>query len=280
MTAVEVRVSSQWLRLREPADAAARSTDLAERAVGLLDGGGRQTVVHDLGCGSGSMGRWLAPLIGGPQHWVLHDRDSDLLEVALGDPPVAGADGAAVTVETRQDDLTRLGPDDLAGASLVTASALLDMLTFDELGRVVRSCVDAACPVLLTLSVTGGVRLTPEDPLDAVLAAAFDDHQRRTTAGRTLLGPDAARTAVGAFDALGSRVEVRPSPWRLGADDGGARPRSGSTAGSGRRSSSVPSSPQPSADYVARRRTDLEHGRLAVTVPHLDLLAVPPGAGP
>ena len=28
------------------------------------------------------MGRWLAPLLPGPQHWVLHDRDADLLAVA------------------------------------------------------------------------------------------------------------------------------------------------------------------------------------------------------
>ena len=78
VTAVEVRVSSQWLRLREPADAAARSTDLATTAVGLL-GDATPIVVHDLGCGSGSMGRWFAPLIEGPQHWVLHDRDADML---------------------------------------------------------------------------------------------------------------------------------------------------------------------------------------------------------
>ena len=211
-------MSSQWLRLREPADAAARSLDLASRVVGMLDGAAPM-VVHDLGCGSGSMGRWLAPLLAGPQHWVLHDRDRDLLGVAAADPPRAAADGAPVTVETRQDDLTRLGADDLAGASLVTASALLDMLTAEELGRFVRSCAAAACPTLLTLSVTGGARLTPTDPLDAVLAGAFDDHQRRTTGGRTLLGPDAAQAAVDAFGDLGARVEVGASPWRLGAGD-------------------------------------------------------------
>ena len=276
MTAVEVRVSSQWLRLREPADAAARSADLATKAIGLR-GGATPTVVHDLGCGSGSMGRWLAPLLDGPQHWVLHDRDADLLAVAADEPPPVAADGAAVTVETRQDDLTRLGPGDLAGASLVTASALLDMLTAPELARFVTSCVEAACPVLVTLSVTGRIRLDPAHPLDTVLAGAFNDHQRRTTGGRTLLGPDAARTAVGAFDSLGSRVEVRPSPWHLGAPDGALiaewldgwvraaveqRPIL-STAG---------------AAYLARRHTDLEHGRLTVTVPHVDLLAIPPGA--
>ena len=59
-------------------------------------------VIHDLGCGTGSMGRWLAPRLPGPQHWVLHDRDADLLAVAADEPPGVAADGAAVTVETRR----------------------------------------------------------------------------------------------------------------------------------------------------------------------------------
>ena len=276
MTAVEVRVSSQWLRLREPADAAARSTDLATKALRLRRRA-TPTVVHDLGCGSGSMGRWLAPLIDGPQRWVLHDRDADLLAVAAHEPPPVAADGAVVAVETRQGDLTRLATDDLAGASLVTASALLDMLTAEELARFVRSCVGAACPALVTLSVTGRVRLTPTDPLDAVLAGAFNDHQRRTTAGRSLLGPDAARTAVGTFTALGSRVEVRPSPWRLGAPHG-ALIQEWLDGWVGAAVEQQPILATAAGAYLARRRTDLELGRLAVTVPHVDLLAVPPGA--
>jgi hypothetical protein len=277
VTAVEVRVSSQWLRLREPADAAARSVDLAAAAVGHLTASTSAVVVHDLGCGSGSMGRWLAPMVGGPQHWVLHDRDTDLLEAAAAEPPPAAADGARVTVETRQDDLTLLGPDALTGAALVTASALLDMLTAAELARFVASCVEAACPVLVTLSVTGRVRLHPTDPLDVVLAGAFNDHQRRTTGGRTLLGPDAARTAVTAFEALGSRVEVRPSPWQLDATQGPliAEWLDGWVAAAVQQR---PILATAAAAYLARRRTDLERGRLAVTVPHVDLLALPPEA--
>ena len=65
------------------------------------------------------MGRWLAPLLPGPQHWVLHDRDADLLALAAVDVP------AGVTVEPRLGDVTQLEPDDLAGATLVTASALM-----------------------------------------------------------------------------------------------------------------------------------------------------------
>ena len=59
------------------------------------------------------------------------------------------------------------------------------------------------------------VQLVPADPLDDVLGAAFDDHQRRTVHGRRLLGPDAAGVAVALFRALGAEVMTRPSPWRL-----------------------------------------------------------------
>src|SRR5947199_10701597 len=103
------RVSPEWLALREPADAAARSSVLLEPLRHKLSSG--PTVVHDLGCGTGSMARWLAPRLPGLPHWVLYDRDEALLKVA--------ADGVPGTVEVHQRDITRLTPDDLDGASLV-----------------------------------------------------------------------------------------------------------------------------------------------------------------
>src|SRR6476661_7729006 len=126
MTVEEIRVSWGWLALREPADAAARAVDLVGHlgqrlpATGLL-------VIHDLGCGSGGMGRWLAPLLPGSQHWVLHDRDPDLLALAEAARPGTAADGSAVTVETRLSDVARLDRDELADPTLITASALLDL---------------------------------------------------------------------------------------------------------------------------------------------------------
>src|SRR5689334_23211174 len=185
MTAGYTRVSPSWLALREPADAAARATDLA-RLLPPTPG-----PIHDLACGTGSMGRWLAPLLPGPQHWILHDRDADLLDVAAGDPP----DGATVSVEARESDITGLRAGDLAGANLITASALLDTLTEFELAALIEACAGPGCPVLLTLTVAGRVELTPEDPLDGRVAAAFNDHQRRTTERGRLLGPDAATVA-------------------------------------------------------------------------------------
>ncbi len=180
--------------------------------------------IHDLACGSGAMGRWLAPLLPGPQRWVLHDRDADLLELAAVNVPGPAADGAKVALETRVSDITRLGPDDFAGATLVTASALLDLLTWDELAALIHACSEAGCPVLFALSVTGRVELLPADPLDARVAAAFDAHQRRMTPRGRLLGPDAVEAAAEGFRGLGSRGRRQTEPMAARCD--GERPRS------------------------------------------------------
>ena len=85
-----VGVSAGWLALREPADAAARATDLVDQMRQRLRPSGRY-VIHDLGCGTGAMGRWLAPLLPGPQHWVVHDRDGGSAEARCCRPPTSGS---------------------------------------------------------------------------------------------------------------------------------------------------------------------------------------------
>ena len=273
MTSLPVRVSSDWLALREPADAAARASDLVEHVQRCL-AGDRAAVIHDLGCGTGSMGRWLAPQLTGAQHWIMYDRDADLLNHAAADMPGMAADGAQVTVETRQRDVTRLDPDDLAEASLITASALLDMFTADELERFVTACADARCPVLVTISVIGRVDLVPGDPLDLDIVEAFNAHQRRTTGGRRLLGPDAVDAAADAFTRLGADVLVRPSPWRLGAEQA-ALAAQWLVGWVGAACEQRPELGTPAAAYMQRRLDEAASGRLDVTVHHHDLLARP-----
>ena len=64
--------------------------------------------------------------------------------------------------------------------------------------------------------MTGRVRFTPADPLDAVVEAAFNDHQRRTVDGRRLLGPDAVAATVAAFARRG-RATCGNGPARGGS---------------------------------------------------------------
>jgi hypothetical protein len=270
------RVGPAWLALREPADAAARATELVGHLVPFLPPAGRR-LIHDLGCGTGSMGRWLAPLLPGPQHWVLHDRDDRLLAVARDHPPGPSADGAATTVEARRSDVTRLHADDLGGATLITASALLDMLTVDELARLIAACGGAGCPVLLTLSVVGRVELTPAHPLDRAVMAAFNDHQRRTTDRGRLAGPDAAAIAGEAFRQLGAEVVTRPSPWHLGPLE--AELTAEWFAGwVGAACAQRVELAAETGVYRRRRLAEASAGDLAVTVEHADLLVVPPSA--
>jgi hypothetical protein len=220
------------------------------------------------------MGRWLAPMLRGPQHWVLHDRDADLLNVAAADLPGPAANGAEVTVEAKQSDITRLRVGDLAEASLITASALLDLLTEDELTGLVTICLGASCPTLLTLSVVGRVELSPADPLDRPVAAAFDAHQRRMTERGRLLGPDAVTAVVERFGRGRNNVLVRPSPWRLGASE--ADLAAGWFSGwVGAACEQQPQLAAAAAAYTRRRPAQAKSGRLEVTVDHADLLLVP-----
>jgi hypothetical protein len=273
MSAPAIRVSREWLSLREPVDAAARACDLAEQ-LRRRNPVASRWVIHDLGCGTGAMGRWLAPRLSGPQHWVLHDRDAALLEVAAAQPPGSAADGATVTVEATQSDILRLDPGDLAGASLITASALLDLLTAEELAGLLTACAVAGCPILLTLSVLGGVTLTPTDPLDDFVAAAFNAHQRRPTERGRLLGPDAVAVAVELLRRLRTNVLVRPSPWRLGAAEAPVAAE-WFTEWVGAASEQQPDLSSEVKVYAPRRLAQAKAGQLEVTVEHADLLALP-----
>ena len=261
--------SSAWLALREPADAAARSADLVDTLRELLRRTQRQRygrgpdrpalVIRDLGCGTGSLGRWLAPQLPYPQHWILQDRDPALLAHAGTSLP------GDVSVETRQGDVTALSGEDLAGTSLVTCSALLDLLTADEVEALAAACAVHGTPALFTLSVTGEVAFDTPDPLDREIATAFNQHQGRTTGGRQLLGPHAGEAAAAAFGRQGATVTVRPSPWRLEADSGlGTQWLLGWLAAA--------QAQRPDLrvdDYLARRAAH----RWGVAVGHVDLLA-------
>jgi hypothetical protein len=261
-----------WLALREPADASARAEDLAggldvwlgADAADLDDPA--ELVVRDLGCGSGSMGRWLAPRLARPQRWFLHDRDTDLAHSAAASPPP----GPVTTTTAVVGDLADLA--DVDGTDVVVCSALLDLLSGADVEHLVGLCARAGAAALLTLSVTGDVALDPGDPLDDDVAAAFDAHQRRD--GR--LGPDAAGATAAAFGRQGYAVVRRASPWRLGPADAALveewlRGRLDAAC------AQDPSLATHAERYLAERRDALAVGTLRAEVGHADLLALPPG---
>jgi hypothetical protein len=266
-----IPVSADWLTLREDADAGSRSRALAVEAGRMLQ---PPVIVHDLGTGTGSMVRWCAPLLPGPQTWVLHDWNDALLQHAAS-ASARDRDGEPITVRTRVGQLGALRGSDLDGASLVTASALFDVLSAEEVGAIVAACLEAGVPALCALSVSGRVTMEPFDPGDGVFAAAFNDHQRRTVHGRRLLGPDAAALVADLFRSAGWSVRVAESPWRL---DG--RDRALTTEWlDGWLAAAVEQRPalrEWATEYVRTRAAQIAADTLRVVVHHVDLLAWPP----
>lgn len=266
------RADADWLTLRESADAAARSVELVDALRPHLPTDG--LVVHDLGCGTGSMARWLAPQLHAPQHWVGYERDEDLLSRSATTPPPRSVDCQLVTVERRLRDITRLPTEDLDGASLVTASALLDMMTSAEIDRVVATLASAACPVLITLSVIGQVELVPAHPLDGQFTAAFNAHQMRDTGHGPLTGPLAVNVASHALKQKGYTIHLAPSLWHLVSRDS-ALLNAWLEGWVGAACEQDPSLRPCATDYLGWRVEQIEVDKLTVTIHHHDLLALP-----
>ena len=137
---------ADWLSLRERLDYAARNRALA---VILAERLPMQPRLIDLGAGTGSLFRFMAPVIARPQSWILADADGSLIEAAF-DLTADWARGcgfsARLTRESRAPALTigtsngawRIEPlaIDLAkvprgvpldGIDAVVCSALLDL---------------------------------------------------------------------------------------------------------------------------------------------------------
>lgn len=267
-----IEVSSDWLALREAEDARARSRELALAATRMLGPG--PIVIHDLGSGTGSMMRWLAPLLPGPQTWVLHDWNADLVDCATSGGVPLDRERRPVVVRTRTGDLAHVSSDDLGCASLVTASALLDVLTAAELRAVARACVAVGCPVLLSLSVIGEVRLAPSDPRDDVFGAAFNAHQQRRVGGRRLVGPSGVALAKRLFIEAGWNIRADATVWRLG-DHAPCLLEQWFDGWLDAALEQRPDLRVEGADYRALRSSQIRRSVLSAVVAHTDLLAWP-----
>ena len=265
--------SASWLALREPADRAARDAGLIARLTEALSGRERLAIV-DLGTGSGSNVRALAPLLPGPQSWLLVDNDPLLLAQAHGSAPaLRDRDGRPVAARTMLRNLAQPGWEDaLAGADLITMSALLDLVSTGFVAGLARAAKGAAIHAALT--VDGRMACLPEDPLDEAVFAAFRHHMDGDKGFGPSLGTQAGEMAASRFEAEGFRVERAPADWRIGPDQPGLlRALLDGWIEAVRETGQV-----PEADltrWVLRRRAEAEAGSLELRVGHVDLLALP-----
>jgi len=253
--------SAAWLSLREPADAAARSTELPD----WLAPGARRVV--DLGCGTGANIRFLAPRLPRATEWLAVDNDPQLLGALA---PPAGA-----KVSTLRLDLARALDDvPLAGGRLVTASALLDLVSAPWLARLAARCVDAATDMLFALTYDGRIEWSPAEEGDERVRELVNRHQLGDKGFGAALGPGAGAAAVETLRALGYDVRTAPSDWKLGPDS--AALQTALIDGWALAAAEIaPTEGDALRRWAQLRRTHVAAGRSTLRVGHLDLAGRP-----
>jgi SAM-dependent methyltransferase len=226
--------SAQWLALREPADHRARDASLRDQVVHDLAHLSRvrpgPIKFVDLGCGSGSNLRALAPHMPATQHWTLVDYDPALLSAAKAalvqwaDQMVSDQDMLVllkndkhISVKFLCEDLSSHLEDVLAlPTDLLTAAAFFDLVAEDWLERF---CGLLRSPLYTVLTYNGQEIWHPPEPMDAAMLKAFHAHQQTDKGFGAAAGPNAVNVMETLLKARGFAVSKAQSPWKLAAAD-------------------------------------------------------------
>lgn len=282
--------SDEWLRLREPVDAASRHRDYTTRLVRQLD---QPVHVTDLATGTGANLRYLSPLLRGAQMWQLIDHDQALLDAIparlaewsrdRGSTLHPSGDGIRIDdpvfeceVRYRRADLaSELAAIDVPRGSLVTAAALLDLVSDSWLADLAQHCRASYARVLFALTYNGEIRFEPSDPDDELVTGLVNRHQLTDKGFGPALGPAAAARAVDLFEQYGYRVETARSDWHLGPE----HQKLQRALLEGWVAAGIEIAPERAdilSRWVERRIKRLAGGRSTCVVGHTDLVGLPP----
>jgi SAM-dependent methyltransferase len=212
--------SAKWLALREPADHAARNREVLAATSRFF--AGRETIdVLDLGSGSGSNLRGLAPHLPQRQNWRLVDYDSALIKAAeAAMAEWTRPNGHSIDVTFQQADLSDGVEAILQNRTdLVTAAAFFDLVSAQWIERFVAILAARQLPLYTSLIYNGDESWDPPHPTDDAVNAAFNLHQRTDKGFGPAAGPMAAEILAAALRHKGYEVFLGDSPWRLGQAD-------------------------------------------------------------
>lgn len=262
--------SAEWLALREPVDHRSRSRRVTQSVVNALSSD-RPLRVVDLAAGTGSNARFLAPLLPTPQDWLLVDQDAQLL---------GRARALMGPISTRVVDLSQLNElrsmfagDAVKGAPLlVTASALLDLVSNEWLQTMGTICHDHHAAVLFALSYDGRITCSPAEPEDELIRTLVNQHQHRDKGFGPALGPEAALEAAEHFGTLGYEVVTDRSDWVVERDSGALQQQLIDGWASAA-AEILPGRTSVIRDWQRRRTEHVGHNRSRLIVGHEDLAA-------
>lgn len=255
--------SASWLALREPADAAARSRELALWISGPERAAPQKSRLIDLGGGTGANIRYLETRLPSPQQWTLVDNDPLLLDRA---PAGVTAHRADLNDVLNNAELFR-------GCALVTASALLDLVSEPWLASLVLRCRVVEAAVLFALSYDGRIVCAPAEPEDEGVRQLVNTHQKTDKGLGPALGPDAAARIVALLSAAGYDVRQEQSDWNLGPESRELQ-RALIEGWASAASAIAPDQASSIAGWRARRIAHIDAGRSRILVGHVDVAGV------
>lgn len=277
---------AHWLALREAIDVDSRHAGLAARVIETLPSD--VVRVLDLGTGAGSNVRYLLPRLPARQRWLVTDRSHALL-THLQNRTAAWAtarqymttfETAGLTIAgtdrqchltARAIDLDTLPGELFTGQHLVTASALLDLVSDQWLDILAAQARDAGAALLFTITYNGQSACTPVEPEDEWVRALVNAHQLTDKGlGGPAAGPGAVATAVQRFIAAGFVVEQQPSPWLIPPQAGALQCLlvEGWAAAA---AEMAPADAAQIADWCRRRLEHVSSGRSSIIVGHDDI---------
>ncbi len=264
--------AADWLALREPYDTRARNPAVVDAVAASVASLPSVTVV-DLACGTGATLRALSPRLPRRQNWRLIDNDLSLLARASTMARPTEASVTAVPIDLNRDLEAALdGPVDL-----VTATALLDLVSDDWLDRLVVEIAARRIPLYAALTYDGRIEFEPSDPLDAAIVAAVNTHQRGDKGFGPALGPAAAPTAITRFEAVGYSVVEGTADWVFGPGDREIQAEILAGWAAASRETGDPELAD-TISWLMRRRDAVAAGRSSIRVGHVDIFARPIGS--
>jgi SAM-dependent methyltransferase len=224
--------SSEWLDLREPADARARSAEIAN-AVAARFALRDELHILDLGSGTGANLRATSSLLPKKQVWKLVDHDADALDAArkclIGWADASEIDNETLRLEKDGRDLTvTFSIADLASETnrlldapwqLVTASAFFDLASQDYIRALSKAVAARKAVFYAALTYNGMRQWVPHRPADNQMTAAFHRHQMRDKGLGVAAGPMAVAHIADQFRLHGYTVLEGDSAWRLERSD-------------------------------------------------------------
>jgi len=240
------KFSTEWLSLREPIDHRSRNQDLQAQVINYLakvktvyPGTVRLT---DLGSGTGSNLRALAPLLNAVQHWTLTDYDLELLQaartslLAWADSEIANhvlestiatstqikplsisKENKKMIVEFRCVDLNKDYRTILdEPADIITAAAFFDLVAEPWLTKF---CAYLSKPLYTVLTYDGIEKWSPPEIIDVDILKAFHQHQITDKGFGSALGPAASERMQSLLRECHFSTVCASSPWILDNHD-------------------------------------------------------------